>query len=284
MPPHVVIIEDDAWILKLLSGVVSAQGFVPVTSRTAREGFEQIVAVEPVCIVCDIDLPDHEGYWVARKVRSHPSRVSAIPLMFLSARDDEASRKLGFDAGGDVYMTKPFRMDEVGAQIDALVELSARVQERRDSLLAEAADERSAMSGDVRQLSVSTMLSVLGMERRSGILRIRTPDETAEVGLASGCVERVTIGAEEVSLRDGLGRVVTWRRGEFEFEAAPKSIPPSQPQDTVAALLLDATRIVDEASFDDPSLKPGSSDRPSFEPDSVRPATQGFRPPPPKRR
>src|SRR6201996_8621279 len=67
----------------------------------------------PDCIVCDIDLPDSDGSAVARHVRTHPSRVSVTPFLFLSGLDDEASRLEGFHVGADVYITKPFRVDEV---------------------------------------------------------------------------------------------------------------------------------------------------------------------------
>ncbi len=262
--PQVVIIEDDEWILKLLSGVVSAQGFTPVPTRTAREGLERICAVEPDCILCDVDLPDHDGYWVARKVRSHASHISVTPFIFLSARDDEASKDQGFASGGDVYMTKPFRVDEIGAQIVALVALCQRLRDRRDSLVNESTSEDTAMSGDLRQLSASTLLSILGMERRSGTVRLQGSGDTADIFLASGCVDRAVINGRELPVRDALCRVVPWSKGTFVFEPAESTIAPAHPQDTVAALLLDATRIVDEISADDPRPNP-PSDRPSFD-------------------
>ena len=79
------------------------------------------------CIVCDVDLPDQSGYWVARKIRSHPTKVAIVPIVFLSGLDDREHRLEGFQVGGDAYLTKPFRIDEVVAQVDALIQMAARI-------------------------------------------------------------------------------------------------------------------------------------------------------------
>src|SRR6185295_9210532 len=107
------------------------------------------------CIICDVDLPDNEGFAVARSVRMHPSRVSVTPFLFLSGLDDEQSRLEGFHVGADVYMTKPFRVDEVVAQVDALVQMATRLRARRDSMISiPPSDTSTAVEGDLGQMSI----------------------------------------------------------------------------------------------------------------------------------
>ena len=132
----VLVIEDDEWLSRLLQSAIREAGYDVVLCATARVGLDAAIDQPPECIVCDVDLPDSDGYWVARNVRTHPSRVSVTPFLFLSGLDDEASRLEGFHVGADVYMTKPFRTDEVVAQIGALVQMATRLRARRDSMLS----------------------------------------------------------------------------------------------------------------------------------------------------
>src|SRR6516162_3400604 len=132
----VLVIEDDEWVSRLLEAAIREAGYTVVICSTAKTGLEAAVSQMPECIVCDIDLPDDDGYTVARHVRTHASRVSVTPFLFLSGLDDEQSRIEGFHVGADVYITKPFRVDEVVAQIDALVQMATRLRQRRDSMLS----------------------------------------------------------------------------------------------------------------------------------------------------
>ena len=117
----VLLIEDDEWVSRLLTTAIRDAGYTVVVCGTASAGLEAACSQAPDCIICDVDLPDKDGYWVARNVRTHPSRISVTPFLFLSGLDDEQSRLEGFHVGADVYMTKPFRVDEVVAQVGALV-------------------------------------------------------------------------------------------------------------------------------------------------------------------
>src|SRR5262249_24053599 len=131
----VLVTDDDEWVANLLATTVREAGYEVLVCKTAQAGLETACAIQPDCIVCYINLPDHDGYWVARNVRTHPSRVAVTPFLFLSGLDDEASRLQGFHVGADVYLTKPIRVDEVIAQIGALVQMANRLRQRRDSML-----------------------------------------------------------------------------------------------------------------------------------------------------
>src|SRR5271154_3098285 len=161
MPRGVVlVIEDDEWVARLLANAIRAAEYEVVSCSTAKSGVETAVSLQPDCIICDIDLPDSDGYWVARNVRTLPSRVSVTPFLFLSRLDDQESRLEGFHVGADVYMTKPFRVDEVVAQVGALVSMASRLRQRRESLISipAAPAEASAIEGDLGQMSIATVL------------------------------------------------------------------------------------------------------------------------------
>src|SRR5262245_17911608 len=92
----VLVIEDDEWVSRLLSAAIRDAGYEVVVCGTDKKGLETAVEVEPDCIVCDVDLPDKDGYYVARNVRTQQSRVSVTPFLFLSGLDDQESRLEGF--------------------------------------------------------------------------------------------------------------------------------------------------------------------------------------------
>ena len=95
----VLIIEDDEQTANLLATAIRQADYEVVMSPTASAGLDIAIEIKPDCIVCDVDLPDEDGYWVARAIRTHHSPVSVTPFLFLSAYDDAQSRLQGFQVG-----------------------------------------------------------------------------------------------------------------------------------------------------------------------------------------
>ena len=172
---QVVILEDDDWVARLLETGLREHGYDVTMAAEAVEGFQRVCQVEPDCIICDITLPDFDGYWVAQQVRGASAKVAATPLLFLGPIDDEGSALRGLQIGADALVTKPFRMDEVVAQVDALVEMAKRVQKARAAISQRPMAPAHALTGHIEEMSIVTVLTLLEMERRSGELRARPP-------------------------------------------------------------------------------------------------------------
>jgi two-component system, OmpR family, response regulator len=250
----VLVIEDDGWVSSLLSTAIREAGYDVIVCGGAQEGLDRACADQPDCIICDVDLPDHDGYWVARNVRTHASRVSVTPFLFLSGLDDEKSRLEGFHVGADVYMTKPFRVDEVVAQIGALVQMAARLRVRRDSMISVAPDpEGNAIEGDLGQMSIATVLTVLEMERRTGVFEVVSKKRRAQLDMARGGVIDGMVGGTKVSALTALRTMLTWTVGRFSFRpTSPREAP--QSNKSLGAFLIEALRLEDEAARDDLEL------------------------------
>jgi two-component system, OmpR family, response regulator len=243
----VLVIEDDEWVSRLLSAAIRDAGYDVVVCGTAKAGLDTACAVEPDCIICDVDLPDHDGYHVARNVRTQPSRVAVTPFLFLSGLDDQESRLEGFHVGADVYMTKPFRVDEVVAQVGALVQMAARLRARRDSFLSIPAAEGSAIEGDLGQMSIATVLTVLEMERRTGTFEVISKKRRAQLDIAAGFIVQGTVGGTEVSPLAALRTMLGWNVGRFSFAPLPGRDPPTA-QKSIGAFLIEAVRLEDETA------------------------------------
>jgi DNA-binding response OmpR family regulator len=254
----VLVIEDDEWVSRLLEVAIREAGYEVEVCSTAKTGMDAAVARIPDCIICDIDLPDDDGYTVARRVRTHPSRISVTPFLFLSGLDDQQSRIEGFHVGADVYITKPFRVDEVVAQIDALVQMATRLRARRDSMLSipPGVAAGTAIEGDLGQMSIATVLTVLEMERRSGRFEVVSKKRRAHLDIVIGHVIEGTVGGTKVSALAALRTMLGWNVGRFSFApGAPRELLPGSTK-SLGAFLIEALRLEDEATRAELELPP----------------------------
>jgi len=113
----VVVIEDDPNIADLLDTYLRAAGFRVLLAESGERGLEQIAQQPPALAILDIGLPGIDGFDVCRRIREK----SALPVLFLTARDGEIDRVLGLELGADDYVTKPFSPREVVARVKAIL-------------------------------------------------------------------------------------------------------------------------------------------------------------------
>lgn len=123
--PLVLIVEDEFEIADLLSDYFGMQGYRVLTAPDASTAVEACLR-GPDVILLDVNLPDGSGFDVCRRVRE---RV-ACPIVFLTARVEDADALAAFAAGGDDYVTKPFSIDVLGARVRAQIERSRRSSDR----------------------------------------------------------------------------------------------------------------------------------------------------------
>lgn len=251
----VLVIEGDEPTANQLAAAIRQADYEVVVSNGARAGLDTAIEIKPDCVVCSVELPDEDGYWVARNIRTHASAVAVTPFLFLSAYDDAESRLEGFHVGADVYMSKPFETEEVVGQVDALVKLASRLRQRRDSMLSTAPEQTygsTAIEGDLRQMSIATVLSVLGMERRTGVFEVVSKKRRAQIEISGGYVVHGTIGGTRVTALAAMRVMLSWKVGRFSFTPLPPCDPPPSLR-TVQALLMDAAKAEDEAAASAPS-------------------------------
>jgi DNA-binding response OmpR family regulator len=110
----ILIVDDEADIRQLLKDALELEGYETITAENGMEVFAALGSL-PDLILLDINLPDMDGYQVCRAIRDY---VSA-PILFLTARADEADRVQGLRLGGDDYIVKPFGMEELLARVEA---------------------------------------------------------------------------------------------------------------------------------------------------------------------
>ncbi len=113
----ILIVDDDAHIREVVRFALQRAGFETVEAANGSEALAAFDRAAPRLVVLDILMPELDGTDVARELRAR----SAVPIVFLSSKDDELDRVLGLELGGDDYVTKPFSPRELVARVRAVL-------------------------------------------------------------------------------------------------------------------------------------------------------------------
>lgn len=114
---RILVADDDPHIRDVICFALRAAGMETVSAATGQEALASAAAQPPSLIVLDIGMPETDGLEVCRILR----RTSDVPILFLSARDDEIDRVVGLEIGADDYVTKPFSPRELVARVHAIL-------------------------------------------------------------------------------------------------------------------------------------------------------------------
>ena len=127
MPPgtrqKVLVVEDEASIASFVSLYLKNAGYVVATAETGSEALTHIAKDGPALVVLDLMLPDMDGIYVCRRIR----RTMEVPILMLTARDEDVDKIIGLEVGADDYMTKPFSVRELVARVHVLLRRLERV-------------------------------------------------------------------------------------------------------------------------------------------------------------
>ncbi len=103
---HILLVEDDLSLIEGLEYSLSRNGFTTDVKRTAKEALAALERGQYDLILLDLTLPDGNGFSICKAVR----QWSDVPIIFLTAADEEVNIVMGLDLGGDDYVTKPFKL------------------------------------------------------------------------------------------------------------------------------------------------------------------------------
>jgi DNA-binding response OmpR family regulator len=125
----VLVVEDEASIASFVSLYLKNAGFAVRTAATGSEALAQVAAEQPSLIVLDLMLPDLDGIEVCRRIRTR----SDVPILMLTARDEDVDKIIGLEVGADDYLTKPFNPRELVARIRSILRRAAPERRERES-------------------------------------------------------------------------------------------------------------------------------------------------------
>ncbi len=134
----ILIADDEANIRQLARMYLEKEGYRVVTVNNGLQALDQIQQVAPALLVLDLMMPEMDGWEVCRRVRSEGN----LPILMLTARDDDIDKIVGLEMGADDYLTKPFNPRELVARVRAIL--------RRAGASADTSSQKVRQLGNVK--------------------------------------------------------------------------------------------------------------------------------------
>lgn len=194
--------DDDAISASLISGLATSG----MTVRRVSNGADAVAAEIPDVVLLDIGLPDFDGFEVCRRIR----QKSQVPIIMLTARDEEIDRVFGLEIGADDYVTKPFGLRELTARIRAVtrrrvaLDLPAAEILEIGNLKLDLSTRRVYMSGKEVELTTKEFDLLAYLAEHPGIVHRRT-DIMESVWDANWYGPTKTLDAHVAAVRKKLG-------------------------------------------------------------------------------
>lgn len=127
MPLTILVADDDLGTRLSISDYLEAIGYFVVSAENGREALKLVEDNQPHLVVTDITMPQMDGYELVRQIRQRPA-LRLLPVVFLTARTETQERVRGYQLGCDVYLSKPFELQELGAVIRNLLERQQMIE------------------------------------------------------------------------------------------------------------------------------------------------------------
>lgn len=127
MPLTILVVDDDPGTRLAIGDYLEMAGYSVITAADGQQGLDMVETYRPHLMVTDIVMPRMNGYQLVRSVRQHPS-FRLLPVIFLTERNKTEERIQGYQSGADLYLPKPFELQELGAAIRNLLERSQMIQ------------------------------------------------------------------------------------------------------------------------------------------------------------
>lgn len=140
--PKILVVEDEKDIRDLIEQVLVMEGYEVITAVNGKVGIEQAKNLLPDLIICDVNMPEVDGFGVIESLRNNKS-TSTIPFIFLTARAEKKDIREGMNLGADDYLNKPFTIDELKQAIETRL---ARTKVINDAAQAKLEELRSSIS------------------------------------------------------------------------------------------------------------------------------------------
>jgi CheY-like chemotaxis protein len=258
--PRVLIVDDDPWILRMVSTLLEKRGYAISTAGDGEEGLMRADQLKPDLIITDVMMPKLDGWSLVRALRSRPE-LALVPVIFLTALGGEEDRIKGFRLGADDYLPKPFRFEELDLRVANALKKSKATQAKAEEVRnaptepppipgAGPQKKPAGIHGTLEQLGLSSLLVMIEMERKSGILRLEKLGVTGRIFCREGRVIAARLDGDRAppAARKGAESVyhmLTWADGRFDFGAVDVDME-DEVKSSTTHLLMEGARLIDE--------------------------------------
>jgi CheY-like chemotaxis protein len=254
---RILVVDDDLWIQRTSASVLGQHGHQISLAGDAPSAFALASRIRPDVVVTTVTLPALDGWSWWERLRALPA-CAQTPIVFLLPQGDATTEVAGAEPT-DQQLRKPFRVEDLERTIvTALGETpletgtstSAAPQRPHRSVDPHkpSAGHRplSALRGELDQITLSSVLTILEMERKNGILLVEHSRETGRLFLRRGRIIRAAIDEPPVSGALAVYQMLTWGAGSFDFLAGDVG-GVDEIQASTTYLLIEGARRLDEA-------------------------------------
>jgi CheY-like chemotaxis protein len=254
---RILVVDDDLWIQRTTASVLGQQGHQVSLAGDAPSAFALASKIRPDVVITTVSLPALDGWSWWERLRALPA-CADTPIVFLLPPGDASADVAGAEPR-DQRLRKPFRGEDlertiVGLLGDKPVQTattdappSERPSRSVDPTKPSAGHRPlSALRGELDQITLSSVLTVLEMERKNGILLVEHGRETGRLYLRKGRIIRAGIDDPLLSGAAAVYEMVTWGQGSFDFLAGDVG-GVDEIQASTTYLLMEGARRLDEA-------------------------------------
>jgi len=117
---RILLIDDNATILENTAELLEMEGYETISASNGKEGLEKALRFVPDVILCDLLMPEMDGFTVLKRIGEHPD-LKGIPFIFFSAKSEKTDIQMGLESGADDYLTKPFELESLLKSIEGCV-------------------------------------------------------------------------------------------------------------------------------------------------------------------
>lgn len=229
---RVLLADDSEPLLGRLLTALSAAGFEVDAVRSGVEAYARASEYPPHVLVASTDLPGTDGWKLVRMLGDNP-RTRAVQVVLMGEDASDLTRLEAYRLGAKDFVHKPFTDEELTIRL------------RRLALSGKPDSASATLRGNLGEISLSTLLSLLEFERKSGILVLLAGDRVARLFVADGSVVKIEGPDDAGDPRSRLMSVLDWTEGNFEFTRC-EVVGTDEVGLPTSRLLLEHARIRDE--------------------------------------
>jgi CheY-like chemotaxis protein len=262
----------------MVTTVLGKRGYQIHTASDGQEAFAKALEIKPDLIVTDIMMPRMDGWTLVRTLRGR-AELALTPVIFLSALGSDEDRIQGFRLGADDYLPKPFRFEELDLRVQnalrkrrAMLDSVARPSSSSNPGVSSsstpvpgglgrsltpapvgatntpAPQTTGGITGNLEQLGLSSLLFMLEIERKSGILLLRRDRVVSRIFVKGGRVTaaRIDGATDKHKGPEAVYQLLTWPEGRFDFTSMDVDMDDEMNGQTTQFLLMEGARRIDE--------------------------------------
>lgn len=270
----ILLVDDDPFTERDVAAILGKRGYQLHTVKGGEAALSRAVVLRPSLMLLAEPLEavgaaarttatpsPIDAFWLLRGLRAHPD-LASTPVMILSSTPGDEERLRALRLGAADYLAKPFRFEELDLRVAAVMDRvrpplpgaapPSTISPVHRLTGASGGASPLGIHGSIEQLGLGSLLSMLEMEKKSGLLLLQRGSDTAQLHCQDGkvCAARLELDCGTVVRGvDAVSELLTWDSGQFDFTRATLPV-----EDEIATptthLLMEAARRIDETRAD----------------------------------